>query len=328
VYSLAVLAAAGFVYCLLAFPPSIPEVAMPVPNAYEQVLRAGEPLVSLQSLMRPDQNGLQPTSGSIAEIRQKACADARAALAGEGRVPLEYSRNDDPMGRFVVLCRLMHALEAEASQATRENRFGDAIACYRDVFRLSALSARGGRLDDCSGRPLLEKEPIRALQEMTGSLSRDQCQTVIEMLASAHEDAESLEVLCERERVWKCHAWGWQGRLEDLIERITGGRDVSWVVNVEYVKEGEARSRITRGELALRMYHLDHGQFPERLEDLVPDYLPAVPEDPFSGHPLVYRRQADGYVLYSVGLEKNAGASWGYPPETEAKEAETPATAE
>ena len=39
------------------------------------------------------------------------------------------------------------------------------------------------------------------------------------------------------------------------------------------------------------------------LADLVPDYLSEVPQDPFSGKPLLYRRNAKGYVLYSVGLD-------------------------
>ena len=38
-------------------------------------------------------------------------------------------------------------------------------------------------------------------------------------------------------------------------------------------------------------------------ESLVPDYLAAVPIDPYSGRPLVYRRTGDGYLLYSVGLD-------------------------
>ncbi len=40
------------------------------------------------------------------------------------------------------------------------------------------------------------------------------------------------------------------------------------------------------------------------LDDLVPDYLPEVPDDPFGGGPLVYRRTATGYLLYSVGRDQ------------------------
>ncbi|MFN9369813.1 MAG: hypothetical protein ACK6CT_13785 [Planctomycetia bacterium] len=41
--------------------------------------------------------------------------------------------------------------------------------------------------------------------------------------------------------------------------------------------------------------------YPERLDDLVPRYLPAVPIDPFPDKPLIYERRGDGYLLASVG---------------------------
>ncbi len=54
--------------------------------------------------------------------------------------------------------------------------------------------------------------------------------------------------------------------------------------------------------LALRAYRLDHGAYPAGLSDLVPDYLDAVPNDPFAEDvPLRYRIDGDRYILYSVG---------------------------
>ncbi len=35
----------------------------------------------------------------------------------------------------------------------------------------------------------------------------------------------------------------------------------------------------------------------------MPDYLAAVPLDPFSGDPLRMARQADALIVYSVGLD-------------------------
>jgi len=40
---------------------------------------------------------------------------------------------------------------------------------------------------------------------------------------------------------------------------------------------------------------------PERVEDLVPEYLDSVPEDPVTGKALRYRAASDAYVVYSVG---------------------------
>jgi hypothetical protein len=42
-------------------------------------------------------------------------------------------------------------------------------------------------------------------------------------------------------------------------------------------------------------------RLPDRLDELVPDFLPAVLEDPMDGKPLKYRRLDKGYVVYSVG---------------------------
>jgi hypothetical protein len=37
------------------------------------------------------------------------------------------------------------------------------------------------------------------------------------------------------------------------------------------------------------------------LSALAPDYLDAIPQDPFDGQPLRYRPQGHGYMLYSIG---------------------------
>jgi hypothetical protein len=53
--------------------------------------------------------------------------------------------------------------------------------------------------------------------------------------------------------------------------------------------------------VALQAWHAQHGHWPDKLDALVPDILAAVPQDPFDGAPLRYRREGDKYVLYSVG---------------------------
>jgi hypothetical protein len=56
---------------------------------------------------------------------------------------------------------------------------------------------------------------------------------------------------------------------------------------------------------ALERYRLVHGQFPEALDALAPDFLPAVPRDVITDQPLKYRLTGDGeFLLYSVGWNK------------------------
>lgn len=53
---------------------------------------------------------------------------------------------------------------------------------------------------------------------------------------------------------------------------------------------------------ALERYRLAHGQFPETLETLSPQFMDKAVVDPITGDPLKYQRTEDGwFVLYSVG---------------------------
>jgi len=64
-----------------------------------------------------------------------------------------------------------------------------------------------------------------------------------------------------------------------------------------------ARQRLAATALAMRLYEPDHGaRPPARLQELAPQYLPAVPDDPFApdGRAVRYLPDADRPLLYSV----------------------------
>jgi hypothetical protein len=63
----------------------------------------------------------------------------------------------------------------------------------------------------------------------------------------------------------------------------------------------DAQWRITEVRLAVRACEQQHGAPPPSLAALVPDYLPAVPQDPFARRPLVYRQTPTGALVYSCG---------------------------
>jgi hypothetical protein len=52
---------------------------------------------------------------------------------------------------------------------------------------------------------------------------------------------------------------------------------------------------------ALAVYRADEGAYPEKLEALVPGVLHQLPTDLFHGKPFIYRRDGEGYLLYSAG---------------------------
>ncbi|KPK84709.1 MAG: hypothetical protein AMJ81_04955 [Phycisphaerae bacterium SM23_33] len=77
---------------------------------------------------------------------------------------------------------------------------------------------------------------------------------------------------------------------------------------------GLATRRMAAVALAVRLYELDCGRRPEKLEQLVPKYLPAVPADPFAedGRKITYLPKAKHPLLYSVNLNgKDDGGGYG-----------------
>jgi hypothetical protein len=48
----------------------------------------------------------------------------------------------------------------------------------------------------------------------------------------------------------------------------------------------------------LAAHFVDHKKYPDKLDDLVPKYLTRVPDDAFSGKPLIYRKSDAGYLFY------------------------------
>jgi hypothetical protein len=69
---------------------------------------------------------------------------------------------------------------------------------------------------------------------------------------------------------------------------------------VYFEKDGQIRDA-TVVALALELWHRRHGSWPAKLDDLVPDLLPAVPPDRVDGQPLRYLIRDGRPILYSVG---------------------------
>jgi len=70
----------------------------------------------------------------------------------------------------------------------------------------------------------------------------------------------------------------------------------------------EALALAARTGLACKIYRNQNGRYPADLAALVPGILPEVPVDPFTGKPLVYRLEGEGFIVYSLGSnEKDDG---------------------
>ncbi len=53
---------------------------------------------------------------------------------------------------------------------------------------------------------------------------------------------------------------------------------------------------------ALERYHLAHGEYPETLDALMPQFIEKLPHDIIGGQPLHFQRTDNGkFLLYSIG---------------------------
>jgi|ERR1017187_6317052 hypothetical protein len=67
----------------------------------------------------------------------------------------------------------------------------------------------------------------------------------------------------------------------------------------------QAQMDLARVACALERHRLAHGEYPETLDALAPQFIATVPHDIINGQLLHYRRSEDGkFVLYSVGWDE------------------------
>jgi hypothetical protein len=63
--------------------------------------------------------------------------------------------------------------------------------------------------------------------------------------------------------------------------------------------------RATEAVLAIREFEIANNYLPKSLNDLIPDYLPSMPIDPFDGKPLRYKKVGgNAWAVYSVGANQ------------------------
>ena len=71
-------------------------------------------------------------------------------------------------------------------------------------------------------------------------------------------------------------------------------------------RDAEAIARLRVGEtgLAVEKFRRQNHELPPQLADLVPKFINQVPEDPYDGKPLRFKRLPKGFVIYSVGGDR------------------------
>jgi hypothetical protein len=287
------------VYKLLT-PLPIPTTTLPTPNGYADLIQAAQPLANVVIPTEADSSEKTLRPFVLQYRGQLEKAHAALQQSCQGSLRYEWSDWETSVAHGPVFRQLARAFDAEAVLAHREGRNDEASRIAFDQFRLSDAVSRGRLITGMLVGSAIEGIGACRIATIRDSLSADQCRELIDALQEIEAEREPLEEVIARDMAWEDHAYPWQGRLMVLASRMAG----SSIPNLEFAdSQYQARRQLLLGELALHIYTLEHGEPPTALADLVPQYLPTLPKDPFSGNPLIYRRTSTGCLLYSVGYD-------------------------
>jgi len=298
----AALLAAAFAY--IAWPRPVPQPPpVPNPNGYDDFLHAAESLLGDASL--DIQKASADELRQLSKLNRKPLELVRTGLTREcGVAIVSYSQERDAvrLEQINKMRQLGRLLFAEGRLAELEGRPADAARGYVDAVRFSHEMARGGLIIDLLVGIAMEGTAIEALHSLRNELGGAQCEKAITELEAIEADREPLERVFQRDHdssEARIAELGWTA----FKARSTLRRMARIAEEPAHFAEQrrQAAARLLLIELAIRRYTTEHGRLPERLNELVPGQISAIPNDPFIEEGFRYQRTEDGYRLYSIG---------------------------
>ena len=290
--------------CFVYRDPEIRLAEAMVPDALKMITAAR--LMGFDALLRAEEGDMP---GALERIRDGLASVSKVAQDGTLIAYLVSVAETRMMIKFLEeICRGRRIEEADLASLVaalepgpwRERLTGaikgdrvfslewgrDAI---RGRFRESADNRPGPRWLYWLLRPVLKAEICWQLDKLTRweRIARDPYFEQRERLATDPEFSEAVP---------------WYFELTGFL--------ASGAFGTVFIKNGqlEATMLADRTGLACRLFKSRTGRYPESLEELVPGILKEIPIDPFTGKPLVYRREGEGFIVYSLGSnEKDDG---------------------
>ncbi len=213
------------------------------------------------------------------------------------------------IGRMRIMARM---LLAEGELAKREGRIDDAIVSYVDIIRLSHATQKGALMVDALVARAMESMALLGVSRIRDQLNPAQRRHLAKALSDLDHQREDHQTIYDRDVAWGRVVFGWRGLLSETLEQSSIEDALIWSLH-----RLETQTRLFIVEFAIEDYQLEHGTLPTRLEDLALDA--DLLRDPFStdGHPLQYRIEGEGFLVFSFGVDGDNDD--GRPPSPEDK---------
>jgi len=297
--ALAVLA----ILALLALSTGRPSARLPLPNpnGYDDFIKAGGAIVGdVANWPALDHDRLRESVYTNAE----ALRLLRLGLTRQCAIPMDsvMTNAGRRLNDLTSFKRLAQLLAAEGRLREMDNDPAGAALIYAEIIHFGNETSRGGFVINRLVGIACEAIACSPLAKLVPKLKSDEARSVIKEL----EKVDSARVTWDEVRRNESRfSWHQPGKAFDPIIWATT-RWQRWRPMQRAAarhKRVVVHERLLMTELALRCYQSEKSRLPAALGELVPSYLSKVPEDPFSGRPLIYRLQGQNWLLYSVGLD-------------------------
>ena len=291
------------VFVLLVFTPNKP-MPLPNPNGCDAFLKAGQLLVT--GVNFSDATNLDQLQ-AVLSANTNSLRLVKLGLSRECRISIGYfdAKGNPSFGSLASVASfktLAQMLDANHRLAELEGRTNDAITSCVDAIKFGNEISRGGVMIDRRVGIACENIGYQSLAKAAPTLNLEDSRRLIPEIEAVDARQVPWAEVCRNENAFMRKSLRHYPSFNPilLIQDLWSAHSNRKEAEVSDAQI-HARLRLLTVELALRCFRQEHGKVPAKLDELVPAYLKAVPQDPFSGKPLVYRTQGTNWLLYSVG---------------------------
>jgi hypothetical protein len=218
-------------------------------------------------------------------------------------VNLNNIRSDDDIYWKRSLAR---GYGAQGELFERKQDYTNAIDNYLDELQYGVCLARKSLLNDADlGLRFASAACYDIYRILNRELIVDHLH-VIRRLEQVDSLFEPIEISIERDRAWVQHAQGWHAHLFQILNSLVYGNSWRERRYIEWHGNTWTAIRLLQLEVAFHLWKSEHSEWPTSLDQLVPEYMEAIPADPLApgNSQFKYIRQGDGFIVYGVGCNQ------------------------
>ncbi|QDV40827.1 hypothetical protein Enr13x_06630 [Stieleria neptunia] len=272
------------------------------------------------AMLNPKEQTLQEFANDGRTERANKIAEAYASIRRTARqtfrAPDPFAVDADFTGlgqKLNVFRSWARCMDKEARAKVKAGQFSDASDSWLDCISVGHGLGRGSDVSYALTGIATEGIGQEGLVRIRNDLSVEKLAELLPVLIAIDGERESLESIKRRSDLVMDREMNWQYRLAMYAPAHLSGQSPSETTTLvspsidateDAIHRRDATLRMLMVEFAARLFDAKHQRLPTGIDELVPEFLPSVPIDPFSDTPLIDRPTETGFVVYSTGTNQ------------------------